>query len=129
MSQPESRSTMTLPSTILILLFFLAPNFLQAGGEKTKNKNAKAMQACCSPAHGWVFYQCAHTSGAQCSSKYSFFFFSFWFGLFWFNIRPNHITLMHQRQRKPTLSHKSAPNSFPGPASMHGPCRQTRKAF
>lgn len=46
-----------------------------------------------------------------------------------FNIRSSRITRMHNQLRKHTLSLKSSPNWAPGPARMHGPCRQTRKAL
>lgn len=48
--------------------------------------------------------------------------------VFVFNVRPSLITLTHNQLKKHTLSLKSSPNSAPGPARMHGPCRQTRKA-
>ena len=45
-----------------------------------------------------------------------------------FSIRRSPITLTHHQMRKHTLSLKPSPDSAPGPARMHGPCRQTRKA-
>lgn len=92
------------------------------------------MHACWSPlAHSWILYQYASNQilqdplrRRQCSSKDFSFCFCF---VLSFNIRPSHITLTHHQLRKHTLSLKPPPNSASGPARMHGPCRQTRKAW
>lgn len=54
-----------------------------------------------------------------------FVWFWFWFSFLILGRATSPLSTINQL-RKHTLSLKSSPNSDPGPARMHGPCKQER---